>query len=281
MVNQSNKNGKENNKPHKYLLKKSGSYRRKLRSASKKIVENVNRRLFDVAVVNQRIMQTSNSLDHSYSEPVLTSSSGQLNLTNSSQSASNDENDWPISDDEGVFDGENQFNGVEQIDELVNNGFYINASSDFNENLKTIGTNNVIERNDEFKAGLVEWANVSNIPHIHLKSLLAHIQKYCPVDLPIDPRTLLNTPRELNIVHKECGDDYWHYGFKRSLLNVLPKVMKEVNVSKITIIANVDGLPLFKSSKIEVWPILYRMKEFEEVPPMVVGIYRGKGKIFK
>lgn len=42
---------------------------------------------------------------------------------------------------------------------------------------------------------------------------------------------------------------------------------------------NVDGLPLFNSSRVVLWPILCTIAEMPKNRPMVVGIYCGSSKI--
>ena len=41
---------------------------------------------------------------------------------------------------------------------------------------------------------------------------------------------------------------------------------------------NFDGLPIYKSSKEEFWPILFNVQEVPKFNPTVIGIYSGKGK---
>jgi hypothetical protein len=40
---------------------------------------------------------------------------------------------------------------------------------------------------------------------------------------------------------------------------------------------NLDGLPLFKSSSLELWPILYLVRD-ASVAPLVVGLYCGQNR---
>ncbi|XP_045767783.1 uncharacterized protein LOC123869091 [Maniola jurtina] len=47
---------------------------------------------------------------------------------------------------------------------------------------------------------------------------------------------------------------------------------------KISLNVNIDGLPLFKSSKHQVWPILCNIHEYPNIPPLVVGVYEGTNK---
>ena len=46
----------------------------------------------------------------------------------------------------------------------------------------------------------------------------------------------------------------------------------------IPLVFNVDGLPPFKSSPIEFWPILTRVENMFNLQPMVVAIYCGEKK---
>jgi hypothetical protein len=39
-----------------------------------------------------------------------------------------------------------------------------------------------------------------------------------------------------------------------------------------------DGMPLFKSSKIELWPILFKLKNCTYTRPLPIAIFCGIGK---
>ena len=41
---------------------------------------------------------------------------------------------------------------------------------------------------------------------------------------------------------------------------------------------SIDGLPLFKSSNLQFWPILFNIHEMPEVPVMIAAIYCGPTK---
>lgn len=92
--------------------------------------------------------------------------------------------------------------------------------------------------------------------------------------LPVDCRTILKTPKSVNIVPVSVGF-YWHNGLKNCLLNLFPDLKKKTSIS---LMINIDGLPLHKSSKIEFWPILFIISEFPEKGVSVIGIYSGEKK---
>lgn len=46
----------------------------------------------------------------------------------------------------------------------------------------------------------------------------------------------------------------------------------------ITIDVNMDGLPLYKSSKIQLWPILFHIIEMPTSKPMPIAIFSGDSK---
>lgn len=74
--------------------------------------------------------------------------------------------------------------------------------------------------------------------------------------LPKDSRTLLSTPKSINIENR-AGGQYWHNGIKSGLCSIF----FELNTNlAINMNFNVDGLPLFKSSPIEFWPILANIR---------------------
>lgn len=50
------------------------------------------------------------------------------------------------------------------------------------------------------------------------------------------------------------------------------------NLPVISLNINIDGLPAFKSSKLQLWPILCNVYEIPELRPIVVGIYSGHNK---
>lgn len=122
-----------------------------------------------------------------------------------------------------------------------------------------------------------EWSAKYLIKQNALNALLTIINQNFPeLSLPKDSRTIMATPRhKCDINVDEFGGSYWHYGLENALRNCLNKL--EID-KDIQINVNVDGLPLFKSSRFEFWPILVNIHTKPDTVPMVVGIYYGQGK---
>lgn len=71
-------------------------------------------------------------------------------------------------------------------------------------------------------------------------------------ELPKDYRTLLRTPKIVEI-KPAGGGKYWYNGIERNLRLIFSNLEKDISIS---LKFNMDGLPLFKSSKVTFWPIL-------------------------
>jgi len=89
-------------------------------------------------------------------------------------------------------------------------------------------------------------------------------------DLPLDSRTLKQTPRSVQKYDLD-GGYYIHYGLKDSLTDFLLSNNVEMEVLELNF--NVDGLPLVKSTGAQVWPILMNIKNTYAV--LLVGVYES------
>lgn len=113
-----------------------------------------------------------------------------------------------------------------------------------------------------------------NITHLAIKDLLKILNKNGSSILPEDPRTLMETPRAIKLFRLSDGE-YWHHGLKNCLTKLFPKLNQSITIS---LNFNIDGLPIYKSSKIEFWPILFNIAEMPKISAMVIGIFCGKAK---
>ncbi|KAL2081036.1 hypothetical protein ACEWY4_022889 [Coilia grayii] len=117
------------------------------------------------------------------------------------------------------------------------------------------------------------WAIGNQVPLCHLNGLLGILKKYHP-SLPKDARTLIGTPLHYDI-ELVAGGTMHYIGIETGIRHVsetypLPDT--------INIQINIDGLPLFKSSNQQFWPILGMVEEDPRQQPFVIALYLGTHK---
>lgn len=90
--------------------------------------------------------------------------------------------------------------------------------------------------------------------------------------VPRDARTILNTSRNVATRPMKEGD-YVYMGVQ----NRIEKLLKwhQYSVNKISLKINIDGIPLFKSSSLQLWPILIQFGNFK---PISVAFFCGRQK---
>lgn len=141
-----------------------------------------------------------------------------------------------------------------------------------------INENSLVSESSEhnIKLQLAKWASEFNITHKAFSSLL-HILKPTFPCLPSDARSILHTPRLVNIKTVEPGQ-YFHFGFASCLRNLIlqsSNLFQHDNVIDVCI--NIDGLPLSKSSSSQFYPILCNLFEKRDIVN-IIGIYHGTEK---
>lgn len=134
-------------------------------------------------------------------------------------------------------------------------------------------------RRESFLCKIKTWASNHSITHMAIGDLMKVLNEENPdINLPIDGRTVMETPRQIKITEDATlGGKYWHYGLQAALVNALTSETIESNTT-IHLTINIDGLPLYNSSHIEFWPILVKIFEYDHIPPLIIGIYCGRGK---
>lgn len=124
--------------------------------------------------------------------------------------------------------------------------------------------------NHDIVSDLRELFCSADVPLVFIKSILAVLKKYHP-ELPLDPRTLLQTNREVIQLRQVFPGKYFHFGLKNGIEKLMDYVILKLH-SKISLF--IDGLPLFNSSTVAFWPILASIDNYI----FVVGIYYGLNK---
>ena len=112
------------------------------------------------------------------------------------------------------------------------------------------------------------WSTNHKSSRQSVNDLLGVLRQYHP-DLPKDARTLLGTPSGVNLETLDTGD-FKYFGIEtniKRLLKLIPSLLKKDDI--INLLFNIDGLPLFKSSLRQFWPIL---ASFNNSPVFIVDI---------
>jgi len=111
-----------------------------------------------------------------------------------------------------------------------------------------------------------------------MSELLKQLYTYDHVDLPKDARTLLGTPRINPVEILASGESIFYYGLKNALIDQLSRTNFEIENNVIMIDLNIDGLPISKSSKSQIWPILGKIFGNKAFMPFIISAYHGYSK---
>jgi len=156
-------------------------------------------------------------------------------------------------------------------------------------------SNSVISNNHiSLNQYLKEWTVTHNITHIALKYLLSFLPAFLSKDiyLPRDPRTLMQTPRKLEVL-QISGGHYIHFNMLKNIRNkltfglnmaytesipILKKIQAALENPFISISIGVDGIPASRSNNSQFWPILGKIDQSNDRSPFVIGIFYGNSK---
>lgn len=145
------------------------------------------------------------------------------------------------------------------------------------------GTKSHMQSNkQDLRSKLCNWAVECNVNHSVVNSLLKLLHVHHP-ELPLDCRTLLNTnnnkqEKSGSYISYENGE-MWYKGIVASISEILSHgtfVVKKPDAVFIIDIG-IDGLPLFKSSSVSVWPIMGCIRERGQ-SPFLIAAYCGEDK---
>lgn len=152
-------------------------------------------------------------------------------------------------------------NSIDSIGESNDVGFYevedLESESEVESESKSADEidNANLENYDEFKKDLCHWYINNRISHKAVANLLVILRKRTGLPFPKDPRTLLNTPRNVECIPAEM--QYYDFDFKRALEKMLREHVQQIGPTNILkIFINIDGLPIAKSGNASLWPIL-------------------------
>ena len=128
--------------------------------------------------------------------------------------------------------------------------------------------------------GIAHLAIKHGWSHRSVRDLLELLTKNGVKDLPRDPRTILKTPRHVQVrnLNGDRHQQYHHFGMQECLEDILlvwPKNVREGAVLNLQI--NVDGTAVNKSTGFSFWPILGILRhETYESAVFCIGTYHGR-----
>lgn len=118
---------------------------------------------------------------------------------------------------------------------------------------------------------LAAIASRHNLTHASINDILDFCRRRGISDLPKDARTVMCTERKAQL---DQSGSFVHFG----LLEGIRQALGPGNLpQEVKLQANIDGVPLFKSSQTSFWPILCRLTNVPSAP-FVVSVYCGGGK---
>ncbi|XP_061597513.1 uncharacterized protein LOC133460763 isoform X3 [Cololabis saira] len=125
------------------------------------------------------------------------------------------------------------------------------------------------EVTSSFEEELRQWALEHKLTHRAINGLLPILRKQGHL-LPLDCRTLLGTP-QTSSTEPKCGGQYKYYGLEKGIRSCL----RHLEGQDVHLSVNIDGIPLFKSSGVQCWPILGKCGKFD---PFIIAIFSGTKK---
>ena len=177
------------------------------------------------------------------------------------------------SDDESFGDmimdtSDNSFNEIDGMSDIQA------CENSFSENDYSSGGEEDFSYDEDltFKEDLTAWINHYRPSREAINDLLKILLKR-GLSVPKDARTLLKSPREVNVVSK-CGGTYFYLGIKASILEALQHINQCEDDLFLDI--NIDGVPLTKSSNSQLWPILGSINNSDFV--FVIAVFHSFSK---
>lgn len=166
------------------------------------------------------------------------------------------------------------------------NSIQINTSITHYQNSKELVPATEIEKSVDggeqnlptFENALKEWVLECQPNVSHVDKLLKIMNNYPTIgSLPKTYETLVKTPRDIHLRSVPPGK-YLHLGLKYAVTKIIDYYLPASLEETIQLDINIDGIPLYKSSKSQFWPILGQVKNIENSSPFLIGIYCGTKK---
>ncbi|KYN50560.1 hypothetical protein ALC57_05601 [Trachymyrmex cornetzi] len=137
-----------------------------------------------------------------------------------------------------------------------------------------------VEETEDEVAKIKKWALQNNISQIALQELMNILRNKLLPQLPVSAKSFVGTKYTFNIENfvdpEEEHYQYVYFGLREGLLSCINTAL---HIDKVPLQINIDGIPLYKSSRKQLWPILCKVHHDPDIyKPFVVGIFCGYNK---
>lgn len=158
--------------------------------------------------------------------------------TESIESISDNENDNINVLENSVAETIVMENDDNEIDGQSHSSVVLEPSEAFTEFIEDECQRQGLQKPPPLKCSLAAWAVSCRVPQSTLRILLRIMQNR-GLNVPLDPRTLLKTPRNTDIINLSYGD-YQHYGIQKGII----KVLDNTHPSVLNLAINIDDVPI-------------------------------------
>lgn len=114
----------------------------------------------------------------------------------------------------------------------------------------------VKHKSPDLKENLNSWVVKHRITQTATSDLLSILNLAGFTFLPKDSRTLMKTPKVVDINHLTTGK-LWYHGLRKLLEYTFARIERNLTIH---LDFNFDGMPLFNSSKLKFWPMLVAIR---------------------
>ncbi|XP_041769554.1 uncharacterized protein LOC121592213 [Anopheles merus] len=113
-----------------------------------------------------------------------------------------------------------------------------------------------------------------NLPRSTVHMILGLLRRKLKLCLPADARTLLKTSTKVGMeIQPILGGQFWYQGIETVIREHFEEIIPHVDLFYLQVF--IDGLPLYKSSARQLWPILFKVEELPDAPVMLDGVFCG------
>ena len=129
-----------------------------------------------------------------------------------------------------------------------------------------------------FREAFASWAISRNICQNAIDELLSIFRKFpWGQSMPKSCRSLVGTLRKVSL--KPCAaGNYFHFGILTQLLKVLSVIDENSIPVEIVLKISVDGIPMSKSGKSQLWPLTGLISNLEFQRVFLIGLWQGESK---